>query len=99
MHVLFVVPYAPNLVRVRPLQLITHLARRGHDLTVATLWTDESEEADLRGLQALGARVVTRRLTRLRSASNCLTAVLSSAPLQAAYCWQPELAADNLCAG
>ncbi len=94
MRVLFVVPYAPNLVRVRPLQLITHLARRGHDLTVATLWSDESEEADLRDVQALGAAVVARRLTRLRSASNCLAAVLSNAPLQAAYCWQPELAAD-----
>lgn len=96
MRVLFVVPYAPNLVRVRPLQLITHLARRGHDLTVATLWTDESEEADLRDVQALGAAVVAHRLTRLRSASNCLAAVLSNAPLQATYCWHPELAADLL---
>jgi hypothetical protein len=83
MRVLFVVPYAPNLVRVRPLQLITHLARRGHDLTIATLWTDDDEEADLRGLQALGARVVARPLSPLRSASNCLAAVPSKTPLQA----------------
>jgi glycosyltransferase involved in cell wall biosynthesis len=94
MRVLFVVPYAPNLVRVRPLQLITHLARRGHDLTIATLWTDDDEEADLRGLQALGARVVARPLSPLRSASNCLAAVPSKTPLQAVYCWHPGLAAE-----
>lgn len=94
MRVLFVVPYAPNLVRVRPLQLISHLVRHGHDLTVATLWTGADEQADLRGVQELGPRVVARRLARLRSAGNCLAAVPSRTPLQAVYCWHPGLAAD-----
>ena len=94
MRVLFVVPYAPNLVRVRPLQLIAHLARQGHDLTVATLWTGAEEQADLRHLSSLGLHVVSQRLTRLRSAGNCLAAMPSSTPLQAVYCWHPGLATD-----
>lgn len=94
MRVLFVVPYAPNLVRVRPLQLIAHLARLGHDLTVATLWTGAEEQADLRHLSNLGLHVVSQRLTRLRSAGNCLAALPSRTPLQAVYCWHPGLAAD-----
>jgi glycosyltransferase involved in cell wall biosynthesis len=94
MKVLFVVPYAPNLVRVRSLQLISNLVRLGHDLTVATLWTTAEEQADLQHLRELGLRVISHRLTRLRSAGNCLCAVPSRKPLQAVYCWHPDLASD-----
>jgi polysaccharide biosynthesis protein PslH len=94
MNVLFVVPYAPNLVRVRSFQLISHLVRQGHDLTVATLWTTAEEQADLQHLRESGLRVIAHRLTRLRSAGNCLRAVPSKTPLQAVYCWHPDLAAD-----
>lgn len=94
MRILFVVPYAPNLVRVRSLQLISNLTRQGHDLTVATLWSTAEEQVDLLRLQELGLRVVAHRLTRLRAAANCLRVVPSKTPLQAVYCWHPQLAAD-----
>ena len=41
MDILFVVPYAPNPVRVRPYEFIRTLLRRGHRVTVASLWTSE----------------------------------------------------------
>jgi polysaccharide biosynthesis protein PslH len=94
MNVLFVVPYAPNLVRVRAFQLISNLVRQGHDLTVATLWTTAEEQADLQRLKDRGPQIVSRRLTKVRAVSNCLRAVPTKAPLQAVYCWQPELASD-----
>lgn len=94
MRVLFVVPYTPNVVRVRSLQLITNLARQGHDLTVATLWTSAEEQEDLQHLRDLGVQVVSRRLSRLRSAINCVAAAPSLTPLQAVYCWNPHLATD-----
>ncbi len=47
MRILFVVPYTPNLIRVRPYNLIRGLAARGHPVTVATLWSSPQEQADL----------------------------------------------------
>jgi len=37
-RILFVVPYTPSLIRVRPFQLIRHLAERGNRIFLATLW-------------------------------------------------------------
>ncbi len=99
MNVLFVVPYAPSLVRVRSLQLISNLVRQGHQLTVATLWTTAEEQADLQHLTELGVRVISHRLTKLRSAGNCLRAAPSKTPLQAVYCWHPALAFDMVTRG
>ncbi|GAP13480.1 glycosyltransferase [Longilinea arvoryzae] len=93
MKILFVVPYTPNLVRVRPYNLIRALAARGNAVTVATLTGGPDDTADVRRLEAAGVRVISARLTRWRSALNCLLAVPSRMPLQAAFCWQPELAA------
>lgn len=92
MRILFIVPYTPNRIRVRPLELILSLLRRSHELTIATAWTSQSELADLRVLREAGARVVAVRLRPARSAWNCFARVFGSAPLQASFCWQPELA-------
>jgi sugar transferase (PEP-CTERM/EpsH1 system associated) len=92
MRVLFVVPYAPSLVRVRPYNLIRHLSSRGHAVTVATLWTNERERDSLEQLRRQGCRVLAAYLPRWRSLWNCLKALPSSTPLQAVYCWQPALA-------
>lgn len=94
MRILFVVPYTPNLIRVRPFNLIRFLAQKGHEITVATLTTGEDEEADTRALEAYCQRVVSRPLPRWRSFWNCLLALPARKPLQSAYCWQPALAQD-----
>jgi len=91
MKLLFIVPYTPNLVRVRPYNLIRALAARGNSVTVATLTANEAEEADISRLESNGVRVISARLPRWRSMMNCLLVVPSHMPLQAAYCWHPEL--------
>lgn len=91
MDVLFVVPYVPNLVRVRPYNFIRYLGRRGHRVTVLTLWSDEQERADALRLRDDCEAVRALPLPRWRSALNSLSAVPSRAPVQAAYCWQPAL--------
>ena len=53
MRVLFIVPYVPNLIRVRPFNLIRCLADRGHDVTVLTLWSDQEEREDAVKLRSL----------------------------------------------
>ncbi len=92
MHILFLVPYTPNLIRVRPYNLIRGLAARGHTVTVATLWSSPQERVDLQALRDAGIEVIAARLPRWRSLWNCLRALPTRTPLQAVYCWQPTLA-------
>lgn len=94
MNILFIAPYTPNLIRVRPYQLLRGLARRGHRVTLAALWSSDGERADLARLQGEGIRVVARRLPRWRPMLNCGVTLPAGAPLQSAFCWEPSLAAD-----
>ena len=90
MDILFIVPYVPNLIRVRPYNLIRSLTRRGHRVTVATLSTDD--ETDIEQLERVCYLVHSCRLPSWRSAYNALVALPTRVPLQAVYCWQPWLA-------
>jgi sugar transferase (PEP-CTERM/EpsH1 system associated) len=92
MDILFVVPYVPNLIRVRPYNLIRYLSGRGHRITLFTLWSDEQEREALDDLKKYCTRVEAERLPRWRSLWNCLLALPTARPLQAVYCWQPNLA-------
>jgi sugar transferase (PEP-CTERM/EpsH1 system associated) len=91
MNILILVPYTPNLIRTRPYNFLRGLLRRGNVLTLATLWENEAERASLREMEQAGIRVIASRLTKVRSASNILSALPTQTPLQAVYCWQPDL--------
>jgi sugar transferase (PEP-CTERM/EpsH1 system associated) len=90
--ILFVVPYVPNLIRVRPFNLIVYLAALGHEITLATLFSSEEEKGDLECLRKYCKAIYAFELTRAESLTNSLLAVPSSLPLQSVFCWQPELA-------
>jgi polysaccharide biosynthesis protein PslH len=90
--VLFIVPYAPNLIRVRPYNLIRHLSGCGLQVTLLTLWSDERERDSIHLLEPYAQRIIAERLPRWRSLWNCLLALPSSKPLQSVYCWEPALA-------
>jgi sugar transferase (PEP-CTERM/EpsH1 system associated) len=90
MDLLFLVPYVPNLIRVRPYNLIRSLTARGHRVTVMTLST--AEEDDVAVLKEQCHQVYAYELPAWRSFYNALTAIPTSTPLQAMYCWQPALA-------
>jgi glycosyltransferase involved in cell wall biosynthesis len=92
MRILFVVPYVPNLIRVRPFNFIRFLAERGNEVVVFTLWSDEQERASLDQIRQYTSEVLALRLPRWRSTMNSLLAVPTRRPLQSVYCWQPELA-------
>jgi sugar transferase (PEP-CTERM/EpsH1 system associated) len=91
-NILFIVPYTPNLIRVRPYNLIRSLAARGHHVKLATLWSSEAEREAAEKLREFCDSVIAAPLHAWRSLFNCLMALPSREPLQAAYCWQPELA-------
>jgi glycosyltransferase involved in cell wall biosynthesis len=91
MRLLYIVPYAPSLVRTRPYNLLRHLARRGHEITLATIYTHASEQAVLSELASVGIQVLAVPLTNLHSLWNCLQTLPRPTPLQSVYSWQPRL--------
>jgi polysaccharide biosynthesis protein PslH len=91
MKILFVVPNPPSLVRVRPYNLIKRLAERGHQVTLATLWSNAEEHQDIERLQNEGFPVLAVPLRKEQILWNLLNAVISGAPLQAFYSSTPAL--------
>ncbi len=92
MRILFIVPYMPNLVRVRSYQFIRSLTKRGHELTVATLWTNTAEKQAMSALEAQCQEVIAFPMGKARSFGNCLGVLLGNEPLQSVYSWQPRMA-------
>jgi sugar transferase (PEP-CTERM/EpsH1 system associated) len=92
MNILFVVPYVPDLVRVRPYNLIRHLIECGHRVTLATLWSNKEEQSALESLKKVCYQVYACELSKWRTLFNCAMTVPTRKPLQASFCWQPELA-------
>lgn len=91
LNILFIVPYVPDLIRVRPYNLIRYLARREHCITVLAPWTTEEEYNSMQELETICERVDGVRLPKMLSYWNCLTALPTKIPLQSVYCWHPAL--------
>lgn len=94
MNILYIVPYTPNLIRVRPYNLIRYLAERGHQITLLTLYESKTELAETKALEAYCRQVIALPLSRWRSLGNCLTTIPTGKPLQTAYSWQPALSRE-----
>ena len=91
MDILYIVPYVPNRIRVRPFQLIRALKQLGHRVTLFTLWADDRERGDLAALRDNCHDVIALPMPRWQSFWNCLMALPGKAPLQAVYSWNPKL--------
>ena len=65
--------------------------KRGHAVTLATVWTSASEENDLAYLRDLGVTVIAEAAPAWRSLVNSLGALPTRVPLQAVYSWRPSL--------
>lgn len=81
----------PNLVRVRPYQLIRNLVADGHRVILGTLWSEAKELEDLEEFKKICDQVIAFRLPRERSLANCILALPTQKPLQYVYCWEPHL--------
>jgi sugar transferase (PEP-CTERM/EpsH1 system associated) len=86
MRILFLSPYPPSLIRVRPYNWIKHLAARGHQITLLTLVSSAEESADLKQVARYCHRVEGIPFPRWHPPRNLLLALYRpSLPLQAAY--------------
>ncbi len=100
MRILYLVPYVPAPIYVRPYQILRTLARRGHRITLFTLVSRPEERPALADLEAQGIRVRALPLPRWRSLWNAARALPADTPLQAVYCRHPGMyrALDEACA-
>jgi sugar transferase (PEP-CTERM/EpsH1 system associated) len=91
MNILFIVAYVPNLIYVRPYNLIRHLAQRGHRVHLLTLTANQADQQSVRALQS-ECEVTAFPMPRLRSMLNAALTLPTPYPLQASYSWNPAAA-------
>ena len=91
MRILFISPYVPSLIRVRPYNWIKFLAAAGHDITLLTLVAGADDEAALPEMKEICQQVVRVTMPRWRPIWNCLRALPSQTPLQLAYSRLPAM--------
>src|SRR5260221_798510 len=96
MRILYLTPYVPSPVRVRPYQLIRHLAELGHDVTLICLAGKNEEPAALQALRRWCREVVVMPTSGSRAALQALRALPTARPLQVAYGASDELVAAAL---
>lgn len=92
MHILFVSPYTPTLIRTRPFNFIHTLAQQGHRVTLATLLENQAEQRALDEFAKNGIQVLAERLTKQDVLVNLIRAAATGKPLQTRYSWKPRLA-------
>ncbi|MFN2264215.1 MAG: glycosyltransferase [Anaerolineales bacterium] len=92
MKVLFVVPYVPNKIRVRPYNWIRYLSRLGHQITLFTVCTNQEDHLALQELRKYCDEIQQVDLPAWRSLVNCTLALPTRQPLQSVYSWDASLA-------
>lgn len=91
MKILFISPYVPSPIRVRPYNFIRALVRRGHDITLvcsADMARPEDAEA-VDALRDIGVQVEPVRISKVSMLGNVLRALPGELPLQAALNFDP----------
>ncbi|HVM95276.1 MAG TPA: glycosyltransferase [Candidatus Acidoferrales bacterium] len=91
LRILFITPYVPSPVRVRPYGFVTQLARRGHRLTLLSAATSKYDLEAATALRPLCERLEVVPLSRFRATLNCLRSIKSDLPFQSSYCYSPAL--------
>ena len=92
MNILYITPYVPSRIRSRPYHLIRTLLRLGHRVTLLTAaGTSPQEQKQADQLRAWGLQVEIFPVPLNRSLVNCLRALPTREPLQAAYAYSPAM--------
>ncbi len=98
MRILYVTPYLPSPIRVRPYHLLLTLARGGHEVTLLAAGEADPvvDAAALTALQAAGIETHRVVVPSLRSYVQSLGALLRRQPMQAHYSVDGRVAARML---
>lgn len=91
MRILFVTPYVPSRIRVRPFNLIKSLASR-HEIALVSLVADDYERAMVRDIEKYCVSVDLVPLPKWSAYARCLLALPTREPLRVAYYRSPAFA-------
>lgn len=94
MRIAFIVPYVPDLIRVRSYNLLMQLAKQGIEVVLFTVAANDREFSDAIALKSKVADVVVHKQPLWRSIMNCIAALPTKNPLQSVFSWNPHLQAD-----
>lgn len=86
MRILFVTPYVPSTVRIRPYAFLRELAQRGHEVTLACLVQPSREALYLPDVAPFCKAVYPVFMSRLEPYLRTLLSIPSRVPLSVAYC-------------
>lgn len=86
MRILFVTPYVPSIVRIRPYAFIRELAARGHEITLACLVQPAREDRYLEDVGQYCCEVYPVYLERFEPQRNLLASLPTGRPMSVAYC-------------
>jgi sugar transferase (PEP-CTERM/EpsH1 system associated) len=90
MHILFITPYVPSRIRVRPFQLIKHLSGT-HEVSLIALVCDGYERSLAADVTPYCATLDLVPLSPLQAYGNCVRALPTLTPLRVAYYQSPAL--------
>ncbi len=90
MKILFITPYQPNLIRVRPYQLIRHLAKQGHQITLV-YYDTLIDPIVHQQLEKICLQVIPFQSSRWASLVNAALSLPGKTPLQANFGWLPAM--------
>ncbi|MBI5670694.1 MAG: glycosyltransferase [Chloroflexi bacterium] len=90
MRILFVSPYLPSLIRVRPYNFLKALVRRGHAVTLMALQPPGDEGESLPELRRLCEAIHIIPHSKTRTLLNAVLALPTRFPVQAAYSRSPR---------
>jgi len=91
MKILYIVPYALNMIRTRLYHLIQALRKRGHVVTLGTLWEDDPERQKLEEFAGeYSLQLIASRLDRLRVVKNLAGGLFTHSTLPAVSWIVPE---------
>ena len=91
MRILYVMPYVPSRIRVRPFNLIKLLAET-HDIALVSLVADEYERELVKDIEPYCASVDLVDLPKWGAYTRCLLALPTTMPLRVAYYRSPAFA-------
>lgn len=91
MRILFVTPYVPSRIRVRPFNLIKSLSTR-HEIALVSLVADDYERAMVKDIEKYCVSVDLVPLLKWSAYARCLLALPTLEPLRVAYYRSPAFA-------
>jgi sugar transferase (PEP-CTERM/EpsH1 system associated) len=89
-RILFIAPYIPSHIRVRPYNFLRVLAARGHEITLVALQPPGESDESLPQLRQWCKAVHIIPHSRSQILRNGVQGLFSSLPLQAAYSQSPQ---------